>query len=301
MPKHRRKGNIVYEYVLNLFQSRYEKQRVNSVRRKTSGDVKYTTIDSIIDRVLEDRRFCEPGMSDEVDPNKEYVSRGTIRGAINRLINENRISMTNGSYEYVPHMEESLKKHPILSLGKEVEISIGVPEDMVVLTVPNGFSTSIAEYLSALFYKGDIIFLPIGNRILAISVFPQSVLEGDESATTDGTLKLRNRIAMALHHFTVKYPKFNYGHSYEFSYHLLHNPDMIDTFEAMGKANPDYSKNESLQLLRRVREAILHVNDLMESEEDYYDGDYPIPPPTKEGLEEFFGYPWEDEMDSDEI
>lgn len=300
MPKYRRKGNIVYEYVLNLFQRRYEKQRVNRVRQKNAGDVKYTTIDSIIDRVLEDKRFCEPGMSDEVDPDKEYVSRGTIRGAINRLINENKISMTNGSYEYVPHMEDALKKHPILSIGKEVIISIGVPEDMVVLTVSNGFSVSIAEYLSALFYKGDIVFLPIGNHILAISVFPQAILEGNESTITGEPLKLRNRIEVALHHFAVEHPNFDYGYPYEFSYHVLHNPEIIDTLETMARANPTSSKYETMQCLRRVREAILHVNDLMENEADYYDGDFPTPSPTKEELEAFGYYLWEDEMDSDE-
>ena len=78
---------------------------------------------------------------------------------------------------YVPHLEKALEEHPILSVAQQVNITIGVPESILVLTVSNGFANSVAEYLSAQFYKEDIIFIPIGKHIICSSVYPVSALK----------------------------------------------------------------------------------------------------------------------------
>lgn len=240
MPKKDEKTTEIYNYVLSLFKNRYDERIANKITRRKIEVKKYPTMESIVNLVLEDKALYESNSDGEQLLGQKSVSRPTIRKAIKKLVDENKIAISNGSYEFVPHMTESVNQHPILDIASKIDIFMGVPEDMLVLSVSQEYTASIAQYLTALFYKGDVIFIPISSKILCISVFPAEVIATPtQSIKQPSALKLRQRIELALQMFNCNYPQFTYGHNYELPYHTAHNSDIISAVHEMAKAVED--------------------------------------------------------------
>ena len=262
MPKKTKMENEIYDYILTYFKNRYKDNLANKITRKKADIKKYPTKESIVNLVLENTRFHESNNGDQQELGQISISRGTIRKAINRLCDENKINITNGSYEYDPHMERSLERHPILDIAPHINVCIGVPEDMIVLSVPPEFSSSIANYLSSLFHKGDILFIPISGNILCISVFPESVLDGSCSVNTSKSVSLRERIHVALHRFKIDYPEFLYGQNYEYAYHVSHNPEIVEQIASDAKKMEHklpYRSNTSI--FKSIQEAAFFLSE----------------------------------------
>ena len=231
MSKPAERRDYVSNYILERLQEIYEDLQNNRITKKEYK--KYPNVTTLINMVFENERFI-----DTASPNFEFrqptqiaISKNTIRKAVNKLIADNKIKMGNGTFEYVPHLEKALEQHPILSVAQQVQITIGVPENILVLTVSNNLANSVAAYLSSQFYKGDIIFIPIGNHIICISVYPESALRKSannpnvENSSTNPPIK--SRIERVLHNFSLQYPNFEDGLLYEFGYLMSHNPQII--------------------------------------------------------------------------
>ncbi len=285
MPKQPKMQNLICDYILNVLHEQYKKQTANKITRSGSNLKKYPTKESLVDLVLGDQQFIDSQLFEEKQPGQATISKGTIRKAINKLISENKIALIDGSYSFVPHMEQSLQRHPILDIAPQIPVSIGVPEDLLVLSVQQEYAPSIASYLSAFFYMGDIVFIPIGNAILCISVYPKEMI--DTYATpadipNKSELHLRHRVQAALHKFKCSYPDFMYGHHYDLAYHTSHNQEVIDILQASKGSTDIYPDSNKDALFRRVQEGIVSLYEYMNNESDSID--YPGKP-TQEELE----------------
>ena len=233
MPKTPDLRNEIYNYVLEYFKTRYEANLKSRIKRDTPTTQNFHSIKSIEDFVLSSRKYVEAGAHAGKDKNKikiTEVSRRTIRNAVNDLIKEGKIAIFKGSYEFVPHMEESLDQHPILQIAEKIDITIGVPNAMIVLSVAPEYITAVCNYLSALFHRGDIVFIPTYNKILCMNVLPKEALDNPSiiESTKNASTMLHERIKTALHQFNYHYPNFRYKSFYEFAYHLHHNPNLIE-------------------------------------------------------------------------
>jgi hypothetical protein len=259
MPKKPRMRNAIYDYLLDYFKNRYEESQAFRIRRSKPDDRKFPTMESIVDFVLDREELCESNTGTEPELGQTCISRGTVRKAVKQLVDENKIDLFHGSYEFVARMDRSLDYHPTLKIADQIDISIGIPNEIIVLTVPPEHTSSITNYLSALFYKRDILFIPIAGHILCISVFPKSVLEDPSQIelTAESPIGLRQRIEMAIHQFHYHYPEFPYGATYEFAYHISHNPNVVKRMTKEIKYTEQrrpYRTGDSL--LRNIQEAV---------------------------------------------
>ena len=173
MPKPRKLQDEIYNYILAYFENRHIQTQQAEIKRNPTHALQFPSITSIENLVLSDPRYIETTVLNNPDEEPDQptsqknkinitaVSRGTIRKAAQALIKEGKISLVNGSYEFTPNMQDSLDKFPILKIADSIDISIGIPEAMLVLSVKPEYAMGITDYLSALFYKKDIIFIPI--------------------------------------------------------------------------------------------------------------------------------------------
>lgn len=285
MPKQPKMQNEICNYILNVLYEQHKKQTANKITRIGSNLKKYPTKESLVDLVLSDQKFIDSQLYEEKQPGQATISKGTIRKAINKLISENKIALIEGSYTYVPHMDQSLAKHPILDIASQVNVTIGVPEDMLVLSVQEGYAPSISSFLSSLFYKGDIVFIPIGNTILCISVFPNEIIASNSKSSDKpqkSGISLHHRIASALYQFKCSYPNFVYGLPYEVAYLLSHNEDIIKMMQPSKTSSNIYPDSHDETFFRRLQENIVSIVEYANNESDSLDL---VSEPTEEDLE----------------
>ena len=276
MPKSRDLQDEMYAYTLALFKKRYEEQMANKITHTKTNVEKYPKLENVVDFVFKQGEYYESNSGEIKRFGQKEVSRGTVRKAVHRLIDEGKIEPRDGSYEYKPKMDVSLSEHPILDIAEKIDVSIGVPSDMIVLSVAPEYCASIAKYLSAIFYKGDIIFIPLGAQILCISVFPESILDGSDKQPLKVPYGVRERVELALHKFNVCYPNFTYGFNYEQAYHVTHNDDIIEPIAKSAKQfEKDYPYLERPELFKSIQEGICKVSEFnavaVYSEEDLTD------------------------------
>ncbi len=229
MARSRKLGDFIYNYVLDHFIDLHELINTPTVVRLDIP--RYRNIAEIIRGILEDPVFFDV---DDYHHHKTpsegqiEVSKNTIRGAINRLIEDKKIANIDGYWEYVPDLETKLNDMPILRIATQTKITVNVPESYLVLTVSNGLANSVAEYLAAQFHQGDIIFIPVGNHIFCISTLPKSHIDSASSkepaSDISPTAKLHYRVTSVLHDFDIQYPQFTRGINYETAYTAVHNP-----------------------------------------------------------------------------
>lgn len=267
MPKKPVLGNIIYNYVLNYFESRYKEMR--TIKRGQRKTRKFPTIESIVDFVFENEQFFDSeNWNEEPRFDQIKISKGTIRKAIRKLITECKIAISQGSYEFVPHMESSLEQHPVLDIASKIDVSIGVPAETIVLSVSPEHTLSVANYLSSFFYQGDVVFIPLAGKILCISIYPKSILDKNKDLTQlpSKQIGLRQRIELALHSFNCSYPDFPYGQTYELAYHLSHNPDMIQAVDNMVRMTQvDGRRQNSRDITHTIQEAAFWMADQLEN------------------------------------
>lgn len=231
MARARKLGDFVYNYILDHFKTIHK--QLNSPTVVKLDVPCYRNVSEIIRGVLEDPMFFDVddyrggGVRDK---DQIVVSKNTIRSAIKRLIDDKQIAVVDGYWEYTPTPESKLNDIPLLGIASQTKITINVPESYIVLTVSNGLAASVAEYLSAQFYRGDIIFIPLGNNVICISTLPESMITGGKDKETSSDVspaeKLRFRVTSVLHEFYLQYPQFSYGTNYETAYTAVHNPEM---------------------------------------------------------------------------
>lgn len=257
MPKKNKKEQEVYKCLTHIFEHRYKRSHVSQMKRDEPNEERFTTIQSIEDFLYMNTPFVETSLADKNTPDKLKISRGIIKKAVHRLIKENKITKESGAFELVPHMEKSRDYHPILDIADKIDISIGVPDEMLVLSVAPEYVGGITKYLTALFHRGDILFIPIVDKIICISVYPKRMLfvglednskistkkdtqdsssdntqESTDNIETDTESKgdedsehidLYSRIKLAVLQFKFDHPDFPHGEMYEKEYHLSHN------------------------------------------------------------------------------
>ena len=102
------------------------------------------------------------------------------RYAINWLLEEAYIEEKDGCLVWREKPAFAEKSFPVLQVANQIEVILNVPEHVFFLTVPNGFSTAVIDYLSSYFHKGDILFIPMGCHIMCVNVLPEKVLLGLE-------------------------------------------------------------------------------------------------------------------------
>lgn len=231
MARERKLGDFVYNYILDHLKTVHE--LANSPNIVKYELPHYKNISEMIRGVLEDPIFFDVEEYSNGKKPKEgqmEISKGTIRSAINRLIDDKKIANVDGYFEYIPNIDSEFNIPPLLNIAPQTQITINIPESYIVLSVCNGLATGVAEYLSAQFYRGDIIFIPIGNHIICIGTLPQSVIEQKGKKEThpesNCTNDLLNRILSVLHTFDIQYPQFSYGSQYETAYTSSRNPEI---------------------------------------------------------------------------
>ena len=157
------------------------------------------------------------------------ASENTVMNAINLLLKENLIHRVDGEYCFKPRLATNRDKHPILSIASKINITINVPESLLVLTAPQGFAENLAAYLSAQFHKGDILFIPFGSYILCVGVLPEAILQGEMSQSLEDEEFtpieiMAARIQSVLGEFCCNYPAFPFREMYEMAYASHYDP-----------------------------------------------------------------------------
>ena len=229
------KIDAVYEFLLNFFRQIYYRERSQKFIRTPKHQL--TSKNAIVNLVFNTKLFVNSASykKDELEPDQISVSANTIRKAVEKLEIDAKIEqLDDGRYQYVPQLEDKLSNHPILNTAADIPITIGVPESMVILTVGNGASVSVANYLSSTFYKNDVIFIPLGDNILCVSTLPRSVLDSGkipkEKDAVPPSVLLRERIKAALFKFDLRYPHFEYHELYDVDYLAKYHPAVKSEF-----------------------------------------------------------------------
>lgn len=299
MSKKPQRRTWAYNYILSFFKARYEESLTFQYRRDNLNDRKFPNRESIIRFVYEQNpTLVDTNETDKLKPGQVFISRNTIRNAINLLIEDKKIALVNKSFEFVPRIDNSIERHPVLEIADKINITIGVPNDMIVLSVAPEHSQSIANYLSAFFYKGDILFLPIASQILCISVLPARSLNKQTKKSTP--ISLRDRLEMALHKFHCDYPDFEYNRQYEMGYHMFYNSEtsqqLRNAVKEPEKIDPTYCEKHMFSTVQTfILEGAKYDEDLqtkvpvnkiseLDTDDDDYD-DQQITEPTEADLE----------------
>ena len=262
MPRNADKQQEIYCYLLETFKRIYNSEQTKKFKRAEL--IRFPSQESIINFVYRSPRFVESSSysQDTLQPDQISVSRNTIRKAISQLVIDNKIEQTKTGYQYIPQYEDKIRKHPVLDIASQIPVHIGIPENILLLTVENGMAESVADYLSAQFFRNDIIFLPIGSHILCISLLPASVIADPLKQITpfDSNKIFRSRIELILHQFKLDHRDFPYSDNYETEYLIKYHPEIKKDLWRIAKIlGGDTVKNyTSLQkVLMWDREALL--------------------------------------------
>lgn len=213
MSRHADKQTLVYNFLLTRLEKVYNDMHSPAIRYK-KREV-FPTKTSLVNLVFSSPKFCKSGKV--LDTGQIDVSYSTVKKAINALITENKITKGPAGYEFVPQISEAMKKHPILNISSSIGVEINVPENILFLRVDPGMSEIVSRYLSSVFYNGDALFIPQGNFILCVSVYPEEVIYNERTKQKE-TIPFLRRIEAALSRFDLRYPQFLYGLNYEFDY-----------------------------------------------------------------------------------
>lgn len=223
------KSNAVYEFLLNFFRRLYYREQSKKFIR--TPNLQLTSKNAIVKLIFNTKLFVNSASykQDDLKPDQISVSANTIRKTVDQLLLDAKIEqLSDGRYQYIPQLEDKLSNHPILNTAADIPITVGVPESIVILTVGNGASVSVANYLSAAFYKNDVIFIPLGDNILCISTLPSAVLNSGkipkEKDAVPPSVLLRERIKAALFQFDLRYPHFDYHDLYDIDYLAKYHP-----------------------------------------------------------------------------
>ena len=221
----------IYDYLLYSFKRIYDIERTKKFKRSTK--VRFPSKESIIAFIYGTSKYIDSSSytQDSLQPDQISVSRNTIRKAISQLILDNKIQLTKEGYQYIPQLEDKMSMHPVLDIASKVPIRIGYIENMLLLTVGNGLSVSVSEYLSSQFYAEDIIFLPMGKHIMCLGILPSTIMNQPEKISTpyDSYNLMCQRIEAALHQFEVLHRDFPYKNLYETEYMAKQHPEVMAT------------------------------------------------------------------------
>ena len=312
MARPKRKTMFIYSFALSIMEEIYKEKKSGKVRRKDLP--KFPTKKALIDFLLKQSEVLSSedySISPESWGGEKIVCRTTVSNAVNMLIEDNAIAKGEDGYEFVPHMREELEKYPILDIASRVEVSVGVPENLLFLNVKGGFAHQLAEYLSAQFYKGDVIFIPLGQVIMCIGVLPQNVIQGKEKQNRTKSSMFRERIEAVLHMFKLEYPEFPYGSHYEMAYAAHHNPTIRGQLRAMAKykaeqetalniimgytANEVYSSVvEALEKVPDMEDDLMGKEQEIESEDEETEEEHMGDATLREEIEWFFDDKFDD-------
>lgn len=238
MAKPRKLQSEVYEYLLKELKEIWRINRSSQIIKKKTP--RFPSKASLANYVLSSPFFIDSNnhVRDTDDTKgKTSLSRNTVTLAVNRLIDDKKIVLGPNGYEYDPHFEEDLDRFPIRNIASQIDITIGVPENMLFLSVSNGMAASVAEYLSALFHKGDILFIPLGEIIMCVGVLPLRKIEAGDALIGDSWEWMLSRIEVALSGFNMRYPNFSYKMAYEREVGLYHDPNMMEDIEQQAAEN----------------------------------------------------------------
>lgn len=275
MPHAADKQKAVYDFLLDVLENVYNEKQSPDIRRKKIEV--FPTKDSLIKRVFSDGTFAPSdtfySASYQPKSGQIAVSYSTARKAVNALIDDYRITKGPDGYMFVPQLSEELRKHPVLNIASSINIEVNAPESLIFLRVDAGMTELVAKYLTAQFYQGDILFIPLGSFIMCIGVYSSDALEEGLPGCVTPQI-LRGRIEAALCHFNLQYPEFRYGVYYELGftsrYHKPTREDMeriIDQYCA--SSDPTIVGTEKLS-----RENLRHViMTLFGNMLDLYNGD----------------------------
>ena len=234
------KTKQIYHFLLDTFKRVYISNQ--SKKFKKSDKIQFPSQESIIAFVYKSPKYVKSDSysQDTLQPDQISVSPNTIRKAIAQLIVDGKIEQSKNGFIYIPQLDDKIGKHPVLEISSQVPIHIGVPENILVLTVENGMVNCVAEYLSSQFYNEDIIFLPTGKYILCISLIPFSVLDDPikQSSPSHSNLLFRKRIELILHQFQLNYRDFPYASFYEADYLIKYHPEIKKDLLRLSKHLP---------------------------------------------------------------
>lgn len=235
------KLEAVYAFLLTTFRRTYYRERSKKFIR--TPELQLTSKNAIVKFIYSCKLFVDSGSYTQADlkPDQISVSANTIRKAVEKLEFDGKIEFIDKRYQYKPQLEDKLSNHPILNAAADIPVTIGVPDSIIILTVGNGATVSVANYLSAVFYKNDIIFVPLGDHILCVSTLPKSVLDSGkipkEKDPIPPAVLLRERVKAALFQFDLRYPHFDFHDLYDIDYLAKYHPtvksNLLDAAEAM--------------------------------------------------------------------
>lgn len=272
MPRPREKKAFVALFITEELERIYHEKTSRKMLRKKVP--RFETMESLVDHVFSSRFFVDSAkyrdeMSDleraALPPNTVIVSRNTVRNAVKELLDEAVIRFIDEEIVWRPRPSLNEKHFPILSLAPQTEITINVPGHIFFLTVPEGFCTAIADYLSSQFYKDDILFIPMGRFIMCVGVLPKSVLDGkrekkrdDEPPYEEG---VRARVENVLSQFKRRYPSFRYNFPYEMAATSYQETPMRDWFYTLAKESAEKKSMENLLNPRSVGDRFSKTQD----------------------------------------
>ena len=250
MGRSSKKQDQVYDYILYCLRKIYEKEQSKKFIRSTKNP--FTSKNAIVKFVFKSGLFVDSSSYTQKDlkPDQISISANTIRKAVDKLEFDSKITFDGTRYQYVPQLGDKLSNHPVLEIAPQLPITIGVPDSILLLTVGNGAAISVSNYLKSQFYNEDIVFIPLGDYILCISLLPNSILQSGEmpkqKQAIHPSVLLRERIKSVLHTFDLRYPNFNYHSLYEIEYLAKYHPqvkkELFETAESqVGNTYRTYS------------------------------------------------------------
>lgn len=284
MPKEAKLTNYVGEYLINELEKIYNERFSNKIQKKELPV--FPTKKSLIEFVFKSSRFVRSDNLDGhiLEPNELVISPGTVRDAVNILINDNRIRKGSNGYEFVPHQERELENYPIFDIASKINVTVGMPENIMFLTVGHGLAESLAEYLSAQFFKGDIIFIPLGTTIMCVEVYPKDMIINKTQDSAHSPDVMRERIESVLSNFNLIYPAFQHDGMYEYAFTANHDPSQkaaakeiaaYDVAHNISSMIQGETQGDALYRYQRTIEFSTKLGDLLSEYSDVEDIPFP--------------------------
>ena len=167
MSKRRDKGeqaeDIIRKYLGELREKERRRVALTDEERRSVSQKNFL-IDAVYKYGAE--TICETGLGDA--SGRKEISRGTISGAIDRLLGSGDIEYRNHQYRGKTQQEDRYEQYPVLNMASNIQITAMPCEDVAFYRTEKRFSGLIAEYINGHFLNDDIFAVDLGGVIMCI-------------------------------------------------------------------------------------------------------------------------------------
>lgn len=214
MSKRRDKGeqaeDLIRKYLGELREKENRRVALTAEERRSVSQKNF-----LIDAIYKygEEKICETGIGDAAG--RKEISRGTISGAIDRLLGSGDIEYRNHQYRGKIQQEDRYERYPVLNMAPNIQITAMPFGDIAFYRMEKRFSGLMAEYINGHFLNDDIFAVDLGGVIMCID---QHLPKKAEVVTKRKSLA--ERVEKVLKEFDLRgISEFDYKDGYTESQH----------------------------------------------------------------------------------